>query len=161
MKKRMFTSLISLICTLGFVNMVVGCSADANQNAHLGAPGATAMQNAKNRYQEFLMVTMDLCKKDIGSINKYTGGDSERNPAKPTFSSEGQTFNGYYDIIYDYTVFIVDGSVVGATKEADAPLYGLITLSKDYIFDDKKLSKGEKFIQIPKVDNINDNTCPL
>ena len=114
----------------------------------------------ENYFQEYILFLADKCQKDITSV-KYTGGDSLENPARITFSNEGQTFDGYYDIIRDYTVFIKDGTVIGATKEADAPLYGVITLSKDYEFDQKKLSQGEKFIQIPKIDYTEENTCPF
>ena len=159
MKKRIIKGLLSLVCVFGFLNVAVGCGSNSKPCDHC-APGASEMQMAANNYQEYVLFLVDKCQKDITSV-KYTGGDSLENPARVTFSNEGQTFDGYYDIIRDYTVFIKDGTVIGATKEADAHLYGLITLSKDYEFDQKKLSQGEKFIQIPKIDYTEENTCPF
>ena len=159
MKKRIIKGLLSLVCVLGFLNVAVGCGSSSKTCDHC-APGASAMQRAANNYQEYVLFLADKCQKDITSV-KYTGGDSLENPARITFNNEGQTFDGYYDIIRDYTVFIKDGTVIGATKEADAPLYGLITLSKDYKINKKKLSQGEKYIQIPKIDYAEENTCPI
>ena len=159
MKKRIIKGLLSLVCVLGFLNVAVGCNSSSKTCDHW-APGASAMQMAANNYQEYVLFLADKCQKDITSV-KYTGGDSLENPARITFSNEGQTFDGYYDIIREYTVFIKDGTVIGATKEADAPLYGLITLSKDYKINKKKLSQGEKYIQMPKIDNTKESTCPF
>ena len=118
------------------------------------------MQRATNDYQEYILFLADKCHKDITDV-KYTGGDSLENPARVTFSDEGKTFDGYYEIINGYTVFIKVGGPIVATREADAPLYGVITLSKDYKFNKKKLSQGEKYIQIPKIDYPEENTCPI
>ena len=159
MKKRIIKGLLSLVCVFGFLNVAVGCGSNSKPCDHC-APGASEMQMAGNHYQDYVLFLVDKCQKDITSV-KYTGGDSLENPARITFSNEGQTFDGYYDIIRDYTVFIKEGKVIGATKEVDAPLYGIITLSKDYEFDQKKLSQGEKFIQIPKIDYTEENTCPF
>ena len=159
MKKRIIKGLLSLVCVFGFLNGTVGCGSNSKPCDHC-APGASEMQMAANNFQEYVLFLVDKCQKDITSV-KYTGGDSIENPARITFSNEGQTFDGYYDIIREYTVFIKEGKVIGATKEADAPLYGVITLSKDYEFNEKKLSQGEKFIQIPKIDYTEENTCPF
>ena len=160
MKKRIIKGLLSLVCVFGFLNTAVGCGSNSKPCDHC-APGASEMQMAANHYQEYVLSLVDICMKNVSSINKYTGGDSLENPARITFSNEGQTFDGYYDIIRDYTVFIKDGTVIGATKEVDVPLYGVITLSKDYEFNKKKLSQGEKYIQIPKIDYTEENTCPF
>ena len=161
MKKRIIKGLLSLVCVFGFLNVAVGCNSSSKTCDHCAGGGASEMQMAANNYQEYVLSLVDICMKDVSSINKYTGGDSLENPARITFSNEGQTFDGYYDIIRDYTVFIKEGKVIGATKEVDAPLYGVITLSKDYKFNKKKLSQGEKFIQIPKIDYTEENTCPF
>ena len=159
MKKRIIKGLLSLVCVFGFLNAAVGCSSSSKTCDHC-APGASEMQKAANNYQEYVLFLADKCQKDITSV-KYTGGDSLENPARITFSNEGQTFDGYYDIIREYTVFIKEGKVIGATKEVDAPLYGVITLSKDYEFNNEKLSQGEKFIPISKIDYTEENTCPF
>ena len=161
MKKRIIKGLLSLVCVFGFLNAAVGCGSNSKPCEHCAGGGASEMQMAANNFQDYVLSLVDVCMKDVSSINKYTGGDSLENPARITFSNEGQTFDGYYDIIRDYTVFIKEGKVIGATKEADASLYGVITLSKDYKFNKKKLSQGEKFIQIPKIDYTEENTCPF
>lgn len=159
MKKRIIKGLLSLVCVLGFLNVAVGCGSSSKTCDHC-APGASAMQMAANNYQEYVLNLTDKCQKDITSV-KYTGGDSLENPARITFSNEGQTFDGYYEIINGYTVFIKVGGPIVATREADVPFYGLITLSKDYKIDKKKLSQGEKYIQMPKIDYTEENTCPI
>ena len=161
MKKRIIKGLLSLVCVFGFLNAAVGCGSNSKPCEHCAGGGASEMQMAANNFQDYVLSLVDVCMKDVSSINKYTGGDSLENPARITFSNEGQTFDGYYDIIREYTVFIKEGKVIGATKEADAPLYGVITLSKDYEFNNKKLSQGEKYIQIPKIDYTEENTCPF
>lgn len=160
MKKRIIKGLLSLVCVFGFLNVAVGCNSSSKTCDHCAGGGASEMQMAANNYQDYVLFLVDKCQNDITSV-KYTGGDSLENPARITFSNEGQTFDGYYDIIRDYTVFIKEGKVIGATKEVDVPLYGVITLSKDYKFNKKKLSQGEKFIQIPKIDYTEENTCPF
>lgn len=159
MKKRIIKGLLSLVCVFGFLNVAVGCSFGIGSKGTYNG-GSAEMQRASNNYQEYVLFLADKCQKDITSV-KYTGGDSLENPARVTFSDEGKTFDGYYEILNGYTVFIKVGGPIVATREADVPFYGLITLSKDYKFNKKKLSQGEKFIQIPKIEYTEENTCPF